>query len=213
MSDSPAPRIGRLILIRHGESEGNRDRTFTQHADVSLTALGREQAQRAAACITARFQPVRLVSSPYARARDTAAIIATALRLPVDLEPALREQSFGVFAGQPYTALLSDAAYHDGPRWYWRPQGGESLIDVSARVVPAVERIARESAGRDCIVVSHGGVMLALCAHVTGRWDALSVAPNGGIVVIAHRSGQPLSTASLETVSLSESNGEPGTGN
>ena len=102
-------------------------------------------------------------------------------RLEVELEAALREQSFGVFAGQPYEALLTDASYHEGPRWQWRPQGGESLVDVYERVVPAFERIARESVERDVVLVSHGGVMLALCAFVTGTWDGLSVTPNAGV--------------------------------
>lgn len=181
--------VSRLILVRHAESEGNRDRTFTQSAEVPITAHGRAQAQRAAARIAGGYRPARLVASPYRRARQTADIIAAALGLAVDLEPALREQSFGVFAGQPYDAVLGDAAYHAGPRWRWRPQGGESLADVRARAVPAFERIARDSAGRDVVLVSHGGVMLALCAHVTGSWDAVAVTPNAGILVVEYAGG------------------------
>ena len=179
-----------LLLVRHGESEGNRDRTFTQSAAVPLTPLGREQARQAAAVIAKAFAPQRVVASPFARARETAESIAASFGLPVELEAALREQSFGVFAGQPYEALLSDAAYHDGPRWHWRPHGGESLVDVSERVVPAFERVARESVGRDTVIVSHGGVMLALCAFVTGSWDGLSVTPNAGVVVVENLGGR-----------------------
>jgi len=177
---------GRLILVRHGESEGNRDRTFTQSTHVPLTSRGREQAQTAAERIAARYAPVRMVTSPYMRARQTAEIIAGVIGLAVECEAALREQSFGVFAGQPYDALLSDAAYHEGPRWHGRPQGGESLIDVYERVVPAFERVARAGVGQDVVIVSHGGVMLALCAHVTGSWDDLNVTPNAGIVVVEY---------------------------
>src|SRR5438046_2164244 len=117
MTNDRNSHAGRLILVRHGESEGNRDRTFTQDANVGLTALGREQARMTAARIATFYQPARIVASPYARAQQTADIIADALRLNVELEPALREQSFGIFAGQPYDALVSDAAYHEGPRW------------------------------------------------------------------------------------------------
>jgi broad specificity phosphatase PhoE len=205
----------RLILVRHAESEGNRDRTFTQSSDVPITVAGREQARAAAARIAKAFRPARIVTSPYARARQTAEIIAAALDLDawrtwqpaatngsgpekgrrppaLEVEPdsALREQSFGIFAGQPYEALLTDAAYHEGPRWQWRPQGGESLVDVYERVVPAFERIARESVERDVVLVSHGGVMLALCAFVTGSWDGLSVTPNAGVLVVEHHDGR-----------------------
>lgn len=180
---------GRLILVRHGESEGNRDRTFTQNPQVPLTPLGREQARAAALRIAQQYRPSRIVASPYVRAWQTAEIIGAVLGLPVDPEPQLREQSFGVFAGQPYDALLSDAAYHDGPRWHWRPEGGESLTDVYERVVPVFERLTRASDETDVILVSHGGVMLAICAYVTGSWDGVTVTPNAGIVVVEHTGG------------------------
>lgn len=182
--------VGRVILVRHGESEGNRDRTFTQNPQVPLTAHGREQARAAGLRIAQRYKPTRIVASPYLRAWQTAEVIAEVLGLRVEAQPDLREQSFGVFAGQPYDALLSDASYHEGPRWHWRPQGGESLTDVYQRVVPVFEQITAEGSGRDIVAVSHGGVMLALCAYVTGSWDGITVTPNAGIVVVEHRAGR-----------------------
>jgi broad specificity phosphatase PhoE len=190
MAVKNADSSGRLILVRHGESEGNRDRTFTQNPQVPLTAHGREQARAAGLRIAQRYRPTRIVASPYLRAWQTAEIMAQVLGLQVEAEPDLREQSFGVFAGQPYDALLSDAAYHDGPRWYWRPRGGESLTDVYERVVPVFRQIAAESSERDVAIVSHGGVMLALCAYVTGCWDGITVTPNAGIVVVEHKAGR-----------------------
>ena len=183
-------RPAHLILVRHGESEGNRDRTFTQSSEVPLTALGRQQAVAAAECIQERYRPVRVVASPFARAQQTATVIADTLGLPLELEAGLREQSFGIFAGQPYDALLNDAAYHEGPRWNWRPPEGESLIDVYERVVPAFDRIASSAAGQDIVIVSHGGVMLALCAYIMGSWDRATLAPNAGIVVVEHAQGR-----------------------
>jgi len=179
----------RLILIRHGESEGNRDRTFTQSPEVPLTDVGHEQARSVAQKLAQRHEPQRVVASPFTRARQTADAIAGHFALPVELEPDLREQSFGVFAGQPYTAMLTDASYHEGPRWAWRPAGGESLLDVAQRAVPAFERIAQAARG-DTIVVSHGGVMLALCAHVLGTWEGLEVTPNCGVVVVERNASQ-----------------------
>lgn len=181
---------GRIILVRHGESEGNRDRTFTQNANVPLTNRGREQARSAGTCISTRFAPAHVTSSPFARARETAEIIAALLRCPLTFDAAYCEQSFGAFAGRPYTALLSDAAFHDGPRWDWRPQGGESLVDVYARAVPAFEQLALRHAGDDVVLVSHGGVMFALWAFVAGSWEAARIAPNAGIVVVEHAGGE-----------------------
>src|SRR5512139_3881148 len=127
MTTQDRDRAGRFILVRHGESEGNRDRTFTQSPEVPLTATGRAQARATADCIGCRYRPTRIVASPFARAWQTAEIIGDVLRLGVQPEAELREQSFGVFAGRPYEVMLSDAAYHEGPRWRWRPPGGESL--------------------------------------------------------------------------------------
>lgn len=180
----------RLILVRHGESEGNRDRTFTQNPQVPLTPRGREQARAAAQRIAQQYRPTRIVASPYLRAWETAGIIGAVLGLPVRPEPQLREQSFGIFAGQPYDTLLADAAYQDGPHWQWRPQGGESLVDVCARVVPVFERLTRENGTTDVVLVSHGGVMLAICAYLAGSWDGIAVTPNAGIVVVEHANGR-----------------------
>ena len=180
----------RLLLVRHGESEGNRDRTFTQNPEVPLTPVGREQARAAAHRMAQRYRPSRIIASPYVRARQTAEIIAEVLGLSVELNAAFREQSFGVFAGQPYDALLGDAAYHEGPRWNWRPQGGESLIDVYERVVPAFDRVTLDAQGQDTVIVSHGGVMVTLCAYVTGSWEGVAVTPNAGIVVVEHHAGR-----------------------
>jgi len=56
--------------------------------------------------------------------------------------------------------------------------------------VPAFERLVRGSVGEEVVVVSHGGVMLALCAYVTGSWDGLTVTPNAGIVVVEYGAGR-----------------------
>ena len=62
--------------------------------------------------------------------------------------------------------------------------------DVQARVGPILDRLAAAHAGTDLIVVSHGGVMACLWAHVTGSWENAHVPPNCGIVLIEHRSGR-----------------------
>ena len=77
---------GRILLVRHGESEGNATRTFTPNTEIPLTDVGRAQARRAAEVISEQFTPVLVVASPYSRARETGEIIATSLRLEVHLE-------------------------------------------------------------------------------------------------------------------------------
>lgn len=175
-----------LILVRHGESEGNRDRRFTQSSDVPLTTTGCSQARHAADQIAAQFHVELVVTSPFRRAQQTAEIIAAALGVPLSVETDLREQNFGALAGQPYEAMIVDVATHDGPRWEWRPRGGESLVDVYERTVPVVERLARAHRQRDVVVVSHGGVMFALGAYLSGGWETSQVPPNCGILAVSH---------------------------
>jgi broad specificity phosphatase PhoE len=93
--------VGRLLLVRHAESEGNRDRVFTRTPEVGLTERGHEQARRVGEWLRARYEPAQLVSSPYRRARQTAAEIATSTALDVHVEEDLRERSYGHLAGQP----------------------------------------------------------------------------------------------------------------
>ncbi len=179
--------MGRLILIRHGESEGNRDRRFTTHDGVPLTEEGRTQAVRAAAWVAAAFAPVRIVSSPFLRARQTAAIIGERLGLDVDVEPGLHEQSYGALAGSPYEAIRT--LYDPTAYWTWRPPGGETLVEVAVRAGAALDRVVVATPAHDVVVVSHGGVMQALWFHVTGAWRTAGVVRNAGAVVVEHRDG------------------------
>lgn len=181
--------MGRLLLIRHAESEGNRDQVFTATPLVPLTARGHEQARAAAQWLLDRHVPAHVVSSPYTRARQTAAIIAEILGVPVVVEEDLRERDYGLLAGQAYS---SPRPGYDRERyWTWRPEGGETLEEVLVRVGSALDRVAAGAADADVVVVSHGAVMMAAHRHVTGAWPpAGRVVRNAGVVVVEHRDGR-----------------------
>ena len=68
--------MGKLIMVRHGESEGNAIRRFTTSGEAKITELGRRQAHEAALRIKHKFQPARVIASTFARARETGLIIA-----------------------------------------------------------------------------------------------------------------------------------------
>ena len=186
--------MGKLIMVRHGESEGNRDRRFTSSPEVPLTELGREQARAAARRIAKRFTPERIISSPYRRARQTSDIIAGELGLPIEVMHNLHERDLGVLKGQSYDLLRDlagqDSGYDPKRGWLWRPAGGESYEDVRRRVIVAIDEIRRRYPTAELVVVSHGGVMLSLWAHLTGAWEAAHLPPNCGIVLIEHEPGR-----------------------
>lgn len=178
--------MGRLLLVRHAESEGNRDRVFTATPAVGLTDRGREQAIATADWIRGRYTPRQIVTSPYTRARETAAILAAQLDLPTVVEEDLRERSYGELAGMPYATPRQD--YDVSRYWLWRPEGGETLIEVAARVGAVLDRLARADPAGEVVVVSHGAAMMAAYCHVTGVWPpAGRVVRNAGVVVVEHR--------------------------
>lgn len=188
MQDSKA-QPHRLILVRHGESEGNRDRLFTTSPQARLTELGRKQALEAAAVIARMFKPHAIIASPYARARETAEIIARELGLKVEVKEGLHEQSYGDLAGKAYEVVFEDPGYDAARPWLYQPPGGETREKVRMRVAPIFEQIAA-TYGREVVVVSHGGVMQAMWAHIAGRWEDAHLPPNAGIVLVEHADGR-----------------------
>src|ERR1700730_10588094 len=138
-----APRRGRFIMVRHGESEGNRDRRFTLTTETPLTDRGREQARQTGRRIVQLFKPEAIVSSTFARARQTSAIINEELGLPIEVVQDLHERDLGCLKGQSYDALRelvrTDPNYDPANGWTWKPEGGESYEDVRRRVVVVIE--------------------------------------------------------------------------
>jgi broad specificity phosphatase PhoE len=187
-----AAGTGRFIMVRHGESEGNRDRRFTISSDVPLTELGRRQALDAARRIKTKFNPDLIVSSPFFRARQTSEIIAAELQLPIEVVHDLHERDLGALKGHSYDLLREvvrqDPLYDPSNGWAWRPEGGESYEDVRKRVVRAIDQLRSRLAGREVVIVSHGGVMLSVWAHAVGSWHGAHLPPNCGIVLVEHDS-------------------------
>jgi ribonuclease H / adenosylcobalamin/alpha-ribazole phosphatase len=183
--------VGRLILVRHGESEGNVVRIFTTTPmTLALTELGRRQAREAAAVIETIARPRIVIASPYVRARDTGMIIAGVLQLPFEIREGLHEREVGEFAGRPYDDIVDAEGFDPSRPWAWVPTGGESYEHVRDRVAPILDELVAHFPDDDVVVVSHGGVMVAMWNHMTGRWDDAPVPPNCGIVLVEHRLGR-----------------------
>ena len=179
--------MSNLILVRHGESAGNKERIFaTSPHDLPLTELGYAQALAAARRIAELFHPKIVVSSAYIRASETARVIAGALGVPLDVQLDLHEREVGIHRGRSYDSFLDAPDYDAARPWAWKPEGGESYEQVQARVGPILDRLAKVHADKDIVIVSHGGVMTTLWAYVAGTWDEAYVPPNCGMVVIEH---------------------------
>lgn len=159
----------RLLLIRHGETEWNRDQRIQGHLDVGLSERGMEQARRLAPLLAEELPPV-IHSSDLRRAYDTALILAGG-RAEVVADPRFREAHLGVFQG--LTAAEIEAAYPDEYR-AWRshsatnrPPGGETLDELSRRCSAAL-REALGRGGRAVVVVAHGGPVRMMACDLLG---------------------------------------------
>jgi probable phosphoglycerate mutase len=181
-------QAGKIILVRHGETEANRLRCFAESNEVPLNETGRMQAHRLAASLAREFPLARVFSSDFLRARETSDIIAAALGLKTEVIAGIHERDFGRLKGHPYErlaeAMVLDAMYDPGQFRQWAPDGGESLEEVRMRGAAALEALRMEHQGKQVIVVCHGAVIQAMCAQVTGEWNEGWVPPNCGTVVI-----------------------------
>lgn len=162
-----------IYIVRHGETDWNRDRRYQGQRDIPLNVVGRAQALRNGETLRSLLPAIAdidFVASPLGRARETMEILRGALGLVpegYDIDERLRELSYGTWEGQ----LQADLPRLDPDGWgtrkldpyRWRPSGGESYADLMVRTVDWLSGVTR-----DTLVAAHGGVVRTLQAHVCG---------------------------------------------
>ncbi len=134
----------------------------------------------------ANYDVVRVVSSPFRRARQTAEIVATPLGLSVEIETEIREQNLGDLHGQPYEAAAASKDFDPERRWEWRPPQGETLLEVQARAIAALRPYLASHAEDDVAVVSHAGTIFSIWAHVLEDWQQVRGIPNASVLAVRH---------------------------
>lgn len=159
-----------IILVRHGESEGNAEGRLSGQADTSLTKKGKQQARQTAK--TFKHIPIQQAYvSELQRTRQTWDEIQRVLdstSVPITVSSALNERDLGVLTHrnkQEVRQELGEQGYIDVIRgWDMPAPDGESLAMVCARVVPYFqsEILARAKAGDNVVVVSHYQTLRAL---------------------------------------------------
>ena len=176
-----------FYFVRHGESEGNAARVFTGQTDSPLTERGRQQAA-AVADELAKVKFDRIISSDLSRTRDTAEVIAKRHGLSVEVVPALREINVGDRTGKTFDETRGLPNWSDDGFVVW--PGGESLDQVLARTLGAIDRLTRESPGKTILVVGHGGVNRIVLSHFLGILPKLDRTPGGNTnISVVHTDG------------------------
>lgn len=169
-----------MILVRHGESTGNAAGLLLGRIDAPLTERGLAQAKTLSSSLSGI---TRVISSPLARARDTAG--ALDLGLPIEIDERWVELDYGEFDGQPLGSVPSEV----WRRWrsdpHYRPPGGETLAEAGVRVRSACEELFAGGDGADArtagkstdartgdvVVVSHVSPIKAAVCWAMGLGD------------------------------------------
>lgn len=170
-----------LLLIRHGETDWNVEGRYQGQAGPGLNARGREQAHELAGLLAT--QPVDMIySSDLPRSMETALIIGESLNLPVRSDPRLRELHQGAWQEMLYLDIKQQyedklQAFRRAPLIY-SPPGGETLEQVTRRVLEALDDIAAQHPDQQIVVVTHKLPMAIVRCLLAGEgparvWDAL----------------------------------------
>lgn len=147
-----------ILLIRHGESEGDILHVHEGRADLLLTDHGRRQAREMAKVVKEKYMPEVIWASTLKRARETAEILSQETGLKVIEDDDLREFNNGVLAGLPYAEAKTRYPEPEGGRKPHVPiEDGESALEFRFRAETVLSKIITESEGRKRIaIVSHG---------------------------------------------------------
>jgi broad specificity phosphatase PhoE len=189
MSESP---VGRLYLLRHGETEWSRSGQHTGRTDLPLTDRGEEQARVAGDLLrTLRgdVEPGPVIwSSPRTRARDTARLAGLTVD---DVREDLAEWDYGDYEGRTTPDIRTE-----DPGWtIWTHAvpHGETDDDIAKRIDAVLADAARELATRDVILVGHGHASRVLIARYLGLPPGAGVGfafDPASVTVLGHERGE-----------------------
>jgi len=187
--------MGKLVLVRHGESELNKENIFFGHLDPKLTEKGQDQALRTKE-ILSDIEYKEIYSSPLKRAAQTAEII-NIKKYNLNFAEELKELNFGILEGLTYEEILEKHP-EDAVEWKdnWQTydyQTGESVQQLQERCVNFVESL--DLSNGNVVAVCHWGVINCILSYyfsggLNGYWK---FAPNyAGIIVIEFTDGYPI---------------------
>ncbi len=146
-------------IVRHGHTQYNKEKRITGHVDIPLIQEGIESAE----AVVVPEDCTEIISGDSIRHVQTAEIINKTRNLPIRFDPRLRERNFGSYEGQRWEDIDPDDSIWQADKsqqYDYRPQGGESVEDVAARVGECLREIKEGCSGKPLIVTSGGVIRL-----------------------------------------------------
>ncbi len=187
------PRTTRIYLIRHAESVANAGSYFAGQSDAPLSERGRRQAEALGRAFS-RVPLDALYASDLGRARDTAEAVRRGRGLDVVIEPGLRERDMGELAGVSFDEVRAQR-----PELWQKlmardpdaaPPGGESHVELAARVRSVLAAIVPRHRGLSLALVAHGGTLAHVVRLLLGVDDFTLpfwvAADNAGVTRVDH---------------------------
>lgn len=186
----------RLIIVRHGESEGNLKKEFHGQYMSDLTEKGHAQAECTAQFLES-FHIDKIYSSDIPRAYSTALHTAKCKGLDIIKEQGIREIRAGKWEQMKFDDIMVEYP-EDYEIWHnniseCRCPAGESVKELSERVIETVGKLALENDGKTIMIASHATPIRALICHFGGypieHMKNLNWVPNASVTVVEYEKG------------------------
>ena len=161
----------RVIFVRHGQTDWNKQKKYQGHSDIPLNETGLQQARLVAQRLAGENISA-IYSSDLVRAVQTAEFIASQHSLHISIMPELREINFGLWEGLTYKEIMAKwpeilSAIYSGPGSALIPEG-ESFYDVQKRTIVGLAKCIASHHEETIVIVSHGGTMRVLLCDALG---------------------------------------------
>jgi probable phosphoglycerate mutase len=155
-----------IYLIRHGDYDELEDGKLAENPGLSAKGVRQVELLRDRLAHICEIKVDALISSPARRAHETAQILAPALSVSVVLDTDLEEWRCdrGALSPEEFSARWRRVSDAQRPYFQW-VEGGESFVELTARVQLALNRIWQEHEGKSVVLVTHGGVIQASFAY------------------------------------------------
>jgi probable phosphoglycerate mutase len=182
-------------MVRHGQTEWNKEHRLQGHKDSPLTLLGKDQAIQAKASLE-HYEIHKAYVSPLQRAQDTLALIIDQQAIDVVISDNLKEINLGPWEGKTKqeTALSDPQQY----AFFWQDQdkfdlaGAETYQQLQTRVVSELQAIFSNEKGKNILVVSHWiAIKTAMAYYTSTPLSELSTLPdpkNGEYTILSEPS-------------------------
>ncbi len=180
----------KIYLVRHGETDWNKERRLQGNKDIPMNSHGISQMERVGVYMAdSDYRIDTFISSPLQRARMSAEIIASRIgyeKSRIIIEPLFTERSFGTAEGMIRTAemCLDDGKY-----------GEESVEELCKRAADGVKKYMAEKSG-NVLLVAHGAILkaviVALAQGEIAYNDSSGKIVQGGILCVEYERGKPI---------------------